>query len=67
MWSLVMYSNYFKIASTVTFLNSQPDLFQVYFCLKLSLYTINNDYTRYNICMQCLVFRYQLVYWSYMA
>ena len=53
MWPLVMYSNYFEIVSTVTFLDSLTGLISGKFLYKtviLYLYTINNDYTRYNIC-----------------
>ena len=46
-----MYSNYFKIVSTVTFLDSQTGLISSIFLFKtVSLYTIYNDYTRYNVC-----------------
>ena len=52
MWPLVTYSNYFEIVSTVTFLDSLTGLISGTFLFKtviLYLYTINNDYTRYNI------------------
>ena len=53
MWPLVTYSNYFKIVSTVTFLDSVTKLISGIFLFKtviLYFYTINNDYTGYNIC-----------------
>ena len=56
MWPLVTYSNYFKIFSTVTFLVSsltnraQLRYVSIKHCNTVSLYTINNDYTKYNIC-----------------
>ena len=52
MWPLVMYSNYFEIVSNVTILDSRTGLryVSVQYCNTVSLYTINNDYTRYNIC-----------------
>ena len=43
MWSLVMYSNCFEIASTVAFLVSQTR--NMFVCNTVILY----DYTRYNI------------------
>ena len=52
MWSLVMYSNYFDIVYTVTFVESQTGLIWGKFLFNIVIlyhYTINNDYTRYNI------------------
>ena len=53
MWPLVMYSNYFEIVSTVTFLDSRTGLISgIFLCKTVILYhhTLYNDYTRYNIC-----------------
>ena len=53
MWSLVTYSNYFDIVYTVTFVDSWRGLIRGKFLFNTVLlyhYTINNDYTRYNIC-----------------
>ena len=58
MWSLVMYSNYFKIVSTVTFLDLRTRIIR-------GMFLFNTVYTRYNMYVQCLVFRYykyQLVF-----
>ena len=51
-----MYYNYSEIVSTVTFLDSRTRLISGMFMFKTVilyhyiLYTIKNDYTRYNIC-----------------
>ena len=54
MWPIVMYS---ETVSIVTFLHSQTELISGMFLFKtvilyyyIYLYTINNDYTRYNNC-----------------
>ena len=47
-----MYSNYFDIVYTVTFVESQTGLIWGKFLFNIVIlyhYTINNDYTRYNI------------------
>ena len=52
MWSLVTYSNYFEIVSTVTFLDCLTKLISGTFLFKtvvLYSYTIYNDYMKYNI------------------
>ena len=55
MWPLVMCSNYFKIVSTVTFLDSQTELISG-ICLFKNvilyhyIFTHTCNYTRYNIC-----------------
>ena len=54
MWSLEMYSNYFEW-NPCSFLLRYV---YVQYCLILHHYTINNDYTWYNICSTKL-FRYQ--------
>ena len=55
MWPLVPYSNFFEIVSTVAFLVLQTRLILCMFVFNtvlatVSLYTINNDYTR------CIIF-----------
>ena len=54
MWPLVMYSNYFKIVSTVTFLVLQTVLLQGIFLFNAVIIHYN-DYTRYNICSACFL------------
>ena len=53
MWPLVMYSNYFEIVSTMTFLILRTELISGMLLFKTIIlyhYTlIYNDYTRYNI------------------
>ena len=51
MWPLVTYSNYFKIVSTVTFLDCLTKLISGIFLFKtvvLYSYTMYNDNTKYN-------------------
>ena len=51
MWPLVTYSNYFEIVSTVTIRDSQTELISgIFKTVILYVCTINNDYTRCNIC-----------------
>ena len=40
MWPLVMYSNYFEIVSTVTFVDSQTELISGIFLLKTVANTV---------------------------
>ena len=58
MWSLVMYSNYFEIVFTLTFLDSWTGFISDIFMFKTVIlyhytfvhYKYSNDHTRYNIC-----------------
>ena len=60
MWPLVMYSDYFEIVSTVTFLDSYIELISGKFLYKTVIlyyyiFIHYNDYTRYNICFLDIV------------